>query len=307
MEDDISKAGFGSNNLGINKSTIQRTVSLFLTSGNVKKKSYPTPRSYTKLTYPAKLHILHLLIEKPFLYLDEIQDNLRETLFINISLATISRFLQKNGFTRQRLQRVASQQDSLLRLQFYNDMALFKQDMFIYIDETGADRRNAFRRYGYSLRGVTPRSYIFSDRGNRISVIAMMSTRGLLDIKTIQGTTNAVTFYEFILTHLIPHILPYNGLNHHSVVILDNCSVHHVAEIVETINDTGALLYFLPPYSPDLNPIEELFAKVKLHLKRNDNDIPADFETQLFASFASVTKRDCLGWINHCGIYTQNE
>ena len=63
-----------SNNLGINKSTIQRTVSLFLTSGNVKKKSYPTPRSYTKLTYPAKLHILHLLIEKPFLYLDEIRD-----------------------------------------------------------------------------------------------------------------------------------------------------------------------------------------------------------------------------------------
>ena len=92
-----------SNNLGISKSTSQRTVSLFLTTGNVQKKSYPTPRAYTKLTSPAKLHILHLVIEKHYLYLDEIQDNLRQTLFINISLATISRFLQKNGFTRLKL------------------------------------------------------------------------------------------------------------------------------------------------------------------------------------------------------------
>ena len=298
-----------SNNLGISKSTSQRTVSLFLTSGNVQKKSYPTPRAYTKLTSPAKLHILHLVIEKPYLYLDEIQDNLRQTLFINISLATISRFLQKNSFTRQRLQRVALHRDLLLRCQFSNDMALFKQDMFVYIDETGADRRNTYRKYGYSLRGITPRSYTFSDRGIRMSAIAIMSIRGLLDVKTIKGTTNGATFYDFILTHLIPHLLPYNGLNHHSVIILDNCSVHHVTEIVETISDTGALLYFLPPYSPDLNPIEELFAKVKLHLKRNadiaaDMDLP-DFETQLIASFASVTKEDCLGWINHCGIYKQ--
>ena len=68
-----------------------------------------------------------------------------------------------------------------------------------------------------SLHGITPRSYTFSDRGIRMSAIANMSTRGLLDVKTIKGTIGA-TFYDFILTHLIPHLLPYNGLNHHSVL-----------------------------------------------------------------------------------------
>ena len=69
-----------------------------------------------------------------------------------------------------------------------------------------------------SLRGITPRSYTFSARGIRMSAIANMSTRGLLDVKTIKGTTSGATFDDFILTHLIPHLLPYNGLNHLSVL-----------------------------------------------------------------------------------------
>ena len=64
--------------------------------------------------------------------------------------------------------------------------------------------------------------------------------------------------------------MPYNGTNPHSVVVLDNCSIHHIAEVVTSINDVGAHVLFLPPYSPyspDLNPIEELFSKVTTTLK----------------------------------------
>ena len=65
---------------------------------------------------------------------------------------------------------------------------------------------------------------------------------------------------------LLP-LLPFDGVNPHSVVIMDNCSVHHIQETVSMIEEVGAIVQFLPPYSPDLNPIEEAFSKVKSQLK----------------------------------------
>ena len=96
-----------------------------------------------------------------------------------------------------------------------------------------------------------------------MSAIACMSIAGLLDVKTIIGISDGDAFYDFVHTHLLPHLMPFNGTNPHSVVILDNCSIHHVPQVAQSIQDVGALLIYLPPYSPDLNPIEELFQRSK--------------------------------------------
>ena len=69
--------------------------------------------------------------------------------------------------------------------------------------------------------------------------------------------------------HLLPQLQPFTGTNARSVVILDNAAIHHVDGIVELIQSRGALVQFLPPYSPDIMPIEELFFKVKSVLKAN--------------------------------------
>ena len=89
-------------------------------------------------------------------------------------------------------------------------------------------------------------------------------------------------------------------------MVLDNyCSIHHVAEVVKLINDVGAHVLFLPPYSPDLNPIEELFSKVKTILRSAEDALGvADLETLLLHSFTSVIEEDCQAWIDHSGIYT---
>ena len=98
--------------------------------------------------------------------------------------------------------------------------------------------------------------------------------------------------------------MPYNGTNAHSVVIMDNCSIHHVPEVVKAIQDVGALLHFLPPYSPDFAPIEETFSKVKQAMKSiNTEENTSDCENVLLQSFLQVTPEDCQGWINNCGIY----
>ena len=101
--------------------------------------------------------------------------------------------------------------------------------------------------------------------------------------------------------------MPFNGVNPHSVVVLDNCSIHHSPYIYETFHDVGVLVYYLSPYSPDLNPIEETFSKVKHELQSPGNlGLPDDvdeIESLVLASFLTVTPQDCKGWISSTGIY----
>ena len=131
----------------------------------------------------------------------------------------------------------------------------------MFIDETGADRRDTLRKYRYSLRGRPALNHSFLTRGERISAIACISLHGLLDIKTVRGTSSGDTFYDFVQENLLPHLMPFDGTNPHSVVVLDNCAIHHMAEVKSMLEEIGVLVHFLPPYSPDFNPIEEAFPK----------------------------------------------
>ena len=216
---------------------------------------------------------MNLVVQKPGIYLHEIQCELEHFLLIDVSVSTICKCLHKNGFTRQRLRVVALQRDQQLRHQFALDISLYSRDMLVFVDETGSDRRNLIRKYGYSIRGKPAKVPRFLTRGERISAIACMSASGLLDVKTVKGTTDGTDFYSFVQKYLLPHLMPYNGVNPHSVVILDNCSIHHIPEISQSISEVGALVHFLPPYSPDYNPIEELFSKVKTELKALDHEL----------------------------------
>ena len=99
-----------------------------------------------------------------------------------------------------------------------------------------------------------------------MSAIAFLSVHGILDCKMVTGSVDGELFYDFIQASLLPHLMPFNGRNPHSVVVMDNCSIHHVDETVKMIPEVGALILFLPPYSPDHNPIEEAFSKVKLQI-----------------------------------------
>ena len=130
---------------------------------------------------------------------------------------------------------------------------MYSPDMLIFVDETGADLRNTIRRYGYSIRGKPLTSQVMLVRGERVSAIACIS---LLDVMTVKGTTDGDDVYKFVQEYLLPHLMPFNGINPQSMMILDSCSIHHV-EIVRSIEDVGALVHFLAPYLPDLNPIED--------------------------------------------------
>ena len=109
---------------------------------------------------------------------------------------------------------------------------------------------------GYGLRGITPVDHQLRIGGNRVSAIGVMSMRGVEDVYIHEATVNGDVFEDFVRTTL----QPFNGTNSRSV--LDNASIHHLDRIQDIITSSGALIRFLPPYSPDLMPLEKVFSKV---------------------------------------------
>ena len=176
--------------------------------------------------------------------------------------------------------------------------------MLIFLDETGADHRNTYRKYGYSIRGKRPVNHQLLVRGKRVSGLALISINGLLDVKIEDETVNGDSFYDFVQKYVLPHLMPFNGQNPHSVVVMDNCAIHHVEQITSMIQDVGALVHYLPPYSPDLNPIESVFSKVKLELQYElERDNTTNIETMLLQAFTTITPTNCKNWIYQTGIY----
>ncbi len=86
----------------------------------------------------------------------------------------------------------------------------------------------------------------------------------------VRGTTNGEDLKEFIERGLLSHLLPFNGVNSNSIVVMDNASIHHSQDAADLVGIVGALLIFLPPYSPDLNLIKEAFSSVNAyHMTQN--------------------------------------
>lgn len=144
-------------------------------------------------------------------------------------------------------------------------------------------RRNRIRRkFGYHLLGMTPRVNI---RGKRLSSIAIMSTRGIEDVAIYEGN---------IMVKL-------SVISSRCVVVMDNALIHHVERVATSIQGTGAILWYFPPYSPDFNLLEEAFAKV--NLKSNEIAYQATNSTHLLVLMAynTVSTEDSIGYITHAG------
>ena len=111
------------------------------------------------------------------------------------------------------------------------------------------------------------------------------------------------SFVHFVEHTLLPILQPFNGSNARSIIVLDNASVHHVSRVAELIHGVGALLRFLPAYSPDFQPLEEAFSKVKYFLKENEviYDSTCTPSLLLTLAFTTVSPTDCVGYIRHAG------
>ena len=173
----------------------------------------------------------------------------------------------------------------------------------MWVDETGSDAGDHVRKYGYALKGMTPTSHRILARGQRVNAIAALSSNGIVAVDTITGTVGGSEYYDFLRGTLIPNMMPFNGSNPRSIIIMENCSVHHIADVRTLLDQVAILVIFLPPYSPDLNPAEEAFSFVKAYLKRHDLLLQSGAPISLIlkAAFDSISKDKCNAWITNSG------
>ncbi len=151
------------------------------------------------------------------------------------------------------------------------------------------------RLYGRALPNERVVDYVPDVRFERTSMIGALGPRGIVAPLTYKGTLNSELFRVYIEKCLAP------VMNSGDTLVLDNLSVHRVKGCLKPLIEKGVCISFLPPYSPDFNPIELAWSKVKAFLRKFK---ARDSDTLLKAlgdALASISPSDSLAWIRHCG------
>lgn len=167
-------------------------------------------------------------------------------------------------------------------------------DTLVFLDETAA-ATNMARRYGRAPRGERCRLAVPHGHYKTTTVTAALRTTGLIATTLFDGATNGTRFRAYVADTLVPALRPGD------TVILDNLSAHKVGGIREAIEAAGARLLYLPPYSPDLNPIEQIFAKLKTLLRTAAARTVSDLWDAIRDAVTRFTPRECRNCISAAG------
>ena len=114
-------------------------------------------------------------------------------------------------------------------------LTMFSRNQFVWVDETGSDKRDHIRKYGYAIRGTTPVTHRLLARGQMVNAIAALSAQGVVAVDIVTGSVNGEKFFDFLRGTLIPNMMPFDSQNPNSTLVMDNCSVHYVHEVLDLI------------------------------------------------------------------------
>jgi transposase len=194
----------------------------------------------------------------------------------------------------QKKSKVAQERDEERRGLWRWLVTRFDVRRLVFVDESGM-HTSMDRLRSRAPRGLRAYGKVPKNRGKNTTLIASMSLCGMGEAMCIEGATDSEAFEVYVEHFLAP------SLSEGQVVVLDKLGAHRPKRIRELIEDRGAELVFVPSYSPDLNPIEEAFSKIKNILRklgaRTHEALLEAMEEALF----EVTAADAAGWFDHCG------
>lgn len=164
----------------------------------------------------------------------------------------------------------------------------------VFIDETGVNLAMA-RRYGRAPRGKRAVGRVPKNWGENVTILGAMRSDGVSVVMTVEGATDTDVFSVFVRELLVP------SLRAGDVVVMDNLGAHTSAWVEKAIEAAGARLIYLPPYSPDFNPIEQCWSKVKTFLRAAKARTREALDDAISRAFQTVTADDAAGWFTHAG------
>lgn len=163
-----------------------------------------------------------------------------------------------------------------------------------FIDETGMNLAMT-RRYGRAAPGVRVVDRVPHNYGANLSLLGALSVAGVSAPLTVEGAVDTAVFRTYVAQVLGPTLKPGD------IVVWDNLAVHKVAGIAEAIAARGARLEPLPPYSPDFNPTEQCWAKLKTALRQAGARTRRRLDAALKRTLKTITPADAQAWFAHCG------
>lgn len=165
----------------------------------------------------------------------------------------------------------------------------------MFVDESGF-HVSMTRLRSRAPRGERAYAKVPRNRGKNQTLIASITLQGSMgEAVSIEGSTDAEVFETYVEEFLAP------TLEAGQVVVLDGLGAHRTARVRELVEARGAELVFLPSYSPDLNPIEEAFSKIKNTVRKAGARTREALNEAISEAMSAVTLEDVAGWFSHCG------
>ena len=181
------------------------------------------------------------------------------------------------------------------REEWQEQQKTMEREHLVFLDESGVNL-NMTRRYGRAVGKNRIYDYVPLKTPKNTTLLSSIRLENASMVhKELTGAVNGETFLEYIRNALAP------TLKVGDIVIMDNLSVHKVAGVRQAIEEKGASVLYLPPYSPDLNPIEMLWSKIKAFLHKRKARETALLANAISEAYAAVSYEDILGWFSAAG------
>ena len=166
-------------------------------------------------------------------------------------------------------------------------------DNLVFLDESGIniDMTRHYARAKTNERAVdsTP-----VNTPSSTTILSSIRLDGRTAHTIYQGGTTAERFAEYLRDTLLP------TLSKNDIIVMDNMSSHHARTVKDILDASGIRYFYLPPYSPDLNPIEKMWSKIKAYLRKEKVRIASSLPDAVEKAFSTITISDCLGWFCSC-------
>ncbi|PPD30514.1 MAG: IS630 family transposase [Hyphomicrobium sp.] len=281
--------------LGLGASTAIRWMKRWTTTGSVDAKP-GTGHCRSPLEQHSQW-LLDLMAAQPDLTLDEVRVRLRAEKKLKSSKSSIARFYERHDITFKKTLHAAEQDRpdvAAARAELRAEQPKLEAPRLVFIDETAVTTKMV-RHYGRSPRGDRLVASVPHGHWKTLTLVAALRIDGLTAPTVIDGAMNGPSFIAYVEQVLAP------TLRKGDTVFMDNLSTHKIDGVREAIEATGAKLRYLPAYSPDLNPIEMAFSKLKTALRKGAARTVKALMKLIGRLIKTFAPAECANYFRHAG------
>lgn len=282
--------------------TVQSVIKNFRNENRICSAKYKCGRK-KKINESDATELRKLIADDCSVTLDVMKDKLAQSTSKIVSKSTIHRALRNFEYSFKRVQLVPIKRNATnnieTRFQYANKIMELDNQRLIFIDEMGVNC-SMRKRYGRAIVGETPKKNVTTIRSKNISIAAAMTKSKIIQYKIKEGAYNKVVYIDF-LRDVVNELENKNMCN--MIFIMDNVPFHHSVEVLELISTHGHALLYLPPYTPQLNPIEEAFSAWKERVRNCNCNSQESLNAAVMNSVISINESMCNAFFNHMQVF----